>query len=137
MATSDREAPVLSCASYTHARRHPMVLGKIGGWSPPIQLSAAQIIVLVAGYATLAWTWELWARGPGALNFVVMAVGPWVPTWALRAVRIEGRDVLRTGLGLAAYASAPRRGCRAGRPVRAARPRAATGQRVFITREDS
>ena len=38
----------IQCATYTHARRHPMVLGSIGGWSPPFQLTMTQLGVLLA-----------------------------------------------------------------------------------------
>ena len=117
------DRPGISCASYTHARRHPMVLGKIGGWSPPIQLSIAQIVVLVAGYVVTVWGWDLWAHGPGPVNLAVAAAGPWLPAWALRAVRVEGRDVLRAGVGVLAYASSPRRGVYRGRPCPAERSR--------------
>lgn len=126
------EFPVIRCASYTHARRHPMVLGKIGGWSPPIQLSIAQVLVLVGAYAVLLWGWRLWAHGPGTFNVLVFAAGPWLPTWALRAVRIEGRDPMRTGLGVLAYACAPRQGTCLGRPLASQRRRGSTGQRVFV-----
>jgi len=122
----------IACASYTHARRHPMVLGKIGGWSPPIQLSIAQLLVLVAGYGVALWGWELWARGPAALNLIAAAAGPWLPAWALRAVRIERRDPLRAALGLVAYASAPRRGTRAGRPCSAPRPARLPAGHIFV-----
>ena len=110
-----------------------MVLGKIGGWSPPIQLSIAQIIVLVAGYVLAVWGWDLWAHGPAPLNLAIAAGGPWLPAWALRAVRVEGRDVMRTGLGILAYASAPRRGSYRGRPCPSER---ASHQRtsIFVAR---
>ena len=107
----------IRCASYTHARRHPMVLGKIGGWSPPVQLSIAQVLVLVSCYGVLLWGWRVWAVGPGTLNALFFALAPWAPTWALRAVRIEGRDPLRTALGVLAYASSSRRGVYLGRPM--------------------
>jgi hypothetical protein len=123
----------LECASYTHARRHPLVLGKIGGWSPPIQLSMAQVAVLVGSYVTLLWGWSLWAHGPGALNLIVLAGGPWLPTWALRAVRIEGRDPLRCAIGLLAYLSAPRRGLLHGKPVTSPRPSRLHGARFVTT----
>lgn len=112
----ESQQPFLVCASYTHARRHPMVLGKIGGWSPPIQLSIAQVLALVSGYVLVVWGWDLWAHGPAPLNLAIAAAGPWLPAWALRAVRIEGRDVLRTGIGALAYAAKPRRGTCLGRP---------------------
>lgn len=123
----------IACASYTHARRHPMVLGKIGGWSPPVQLSIAQVAVLVSGYGVLLWSWRLWAVGPGSFNALFFAVAPWAPTWALRAVRIEGRDPVRTALGLLAYASSSRRGVCLGRPVPAQRRRRWGGRMLVST----
>lgn len=111
-----------------------MVLGKIGGWSPPIQLSIAQIVVLVCGYVAAVWGWELWARGPAAFNLAVAAGGPWVPAWALRAVRIEGRDVLRAAVGYLAFASSPRRGIYRGRPCPPGRTSRANGS-LFVRAE--
>lgn len=103
------------CASYTHARRHPLVLGRIGGWAPPFQLSLAQLAVLACSLGLLASTWDLWARGPRLVNLVVLGGLPALGAWAVRHARMEGRDALRT---LAAWAVAPRAGQVAGRPVR-------------------
>jgi hypothetical protein len=49
------------CASYTHARRHPMVLGTIGDWSLPFQVTITQIGVFLVGLVAVNQTWRFWA----------------------------------------------------------------------------
>lgn len=116
----------ISCATYTHARRHPLVLGHIGGWKPPFQLSVTQIVVLVVSFWLQMQTWHLWGghlpRLPGLLVAVVIPCGL---AWAVRRTRIEGRSLPRAALGWVALAWSPRGGHSSGRPcreVRAARP---------------
>lgn len=124
---------VIECATYTHARRHPMVLGKIGGWSPPFQLTIAQLVVLIVSLTAMLWSWRLWAVGPGTFNlFLAMAV-PTGLTWAVRHMRIEGRDPLRWLLGIATYLSHPRTGIRHGRPARDPRVVVLRGLSVPVT----
>lgn len=52
----------IACASYTHARRHPMVLGHIAGWAPPFQLTITQVLVALTTFMLLTWSWQVWAR---------------------------------------------------------------------------
>lgn len=135
MSDSSGAPPPLACASYTHARRHPLVLGKIGGWAPPFQLSIAQLLVLGSGLGVLAWTWELWARGPRLVNLVVLGGLPALAAWAVRHARIEGRDALRTLAGVVSWASAPRGGALGGRPARLGRVSVLRPVRVFVRRQ--
>ena len=123
----------IACASYTHARRHPMVLGRIGGWAPPFQLSVAQIVVLVAGFAAMTWTWSAWAPLlPDTVAMMVAAGLPVGAAWALRRVRIEGRSLPRAGLGYLALWCQPASGVVAGRPYRPGRPRRSDGARTWL-----
>lgn len=109
----------LPCASYTHARRHPMVLGRIGGWAPPFQLSVTQIAVLLMTFGLLRWTWPLWATHFGGSMAALLAVGvPSLAAWAVRRVRVEGRSLPRAALGWLTLWSAPSGGQIAGRPQR-------------------
>lgn len=122
------ERPALACASYTHARRHPLVLGRIGGWAPPFQLSITQLVVLLGGFAALVRTWSAWASLlPDTIATMVSLGAPSAAAWALRRVRIEGRSLPRGLLGYVLAWSAPANGVVAGRPFRPGRrTRAAT-----------
>lgn len=123
----------ISCATYTHARRHPMVLGQIGGWTPPFQLTAAQIVVLLVSVVLETQTWRWWgARLPPVLG-VAAAVGvPFFLTWAVRRGRLEGRSLARTGMGWLALGLRPRLGRVGGQPYRQGRPVALGHVRVFV-----
>ncbi|GAA4898845.1 hypothetical protein [Streptomonospora salina] len=117
---SDRPAGAVG-RSYTRARRHPWVIGKIQGWSIPLgPFTATQLGVLVVGLYTLAHTFPLWSR-LGPLSVVVVAA-PFAATWAVRHATVEGRAPLRALGGYIAALSAPRRGWMHGRPVSEPRP---------------
>lgn len=107
----------IECSTFTHARRHPKVLGKVGGWTLPVQLSVAQLVVLFLGYLMLAITQPLWGIFGGLNTFILVGV-PAVAAWAVRRARVEGRDVLRWLAGHAAFLATPKRGVRRGRPIR-------------------
>lgn len=113
---------LIQCASYTHARRHPMVLGHIAGWAPPFQLTIAQVVVGLATFILLTWSWQIWAPLLPATLSLISAVGlPAAAAWAVRHVRAEGRTLARTALGYLSLLSAPSTGQAGGRPVRPAR----------------
>jgi hypothetical protein len=112
----------IHCASYTHARRHPMVLGRIAGWAPPFQLTITQVAVVLVSFISLTWSWDLWAAQLPATFAFAIAVGiPIGAAWTVRHVRVEGRSLARTALGYTMLASAPRAGRVGGRPHRARR----------------
>lgn len=115
----DEPAGQVHCATYTHARRHPMVLGRIAGWTPPFQLSLTQIAVLLLSFFFMVRTWWLWAAPlPGSLALIVGAGVPVGLTWAVRRVRVEGRSLPRALLGWLTLWSTPPRGALRGRPYR-------------------
>jgi hypothetical protein len=115
----EEPAGLVHCASYTHARRHPMVLGRIAGWTPPFQLSLVQIGVLLVSFFVMVRTWWLWAEPlPGSLALVVGAGVPIGLTWAVRRVRIEGRSLPRAAAGWVALWCTPHKGSLRGRPYR-------------------
>lgn len=116
---SDEPVAQIRCASYTHARRHPMVLGRIAGWTPPFQLSLTQIAVLLLTFFAMVKTWWLWAEPlPGTLALVLGAGVPVGLTWAVRRVRIEGRSLPRAAVGWVALWCTPQKGALRGRPYR-------------------
>ena len=110
-----------------------MVLGRIGGWAPPFQLSIAQIVVLVASFAGLTMTWSAWAPLlPNTLAMLVAAGVPIGAAWAVRRVRIEGRSLPRAGLGHLALWCQPTSGVAGGRPYRPGPARRAAGARTWL-----
>ncbi|MFP5376692.1 MAG: TcpE family conjugal transfer membrane protein [Acidimicrobiia bacterium] len=123
------EAEVVECRSYTHARRHPGVIGKIGGWTLPSPVSPTQLGVLVGSFVVLVQTRGLWGHLPPMFNLVVLAGLPIGLGWSVRHLRMEGRSPLRMAAGVAVLASRPPGGTRLGRPVRARRP---TGCRTRV-----
>jgi len=122
----------IECRSYTFARAHPVVIGKIGGYSLPIQLSPVQLLVLIVSFLVLLWTRALWAHLPGTLNLLVQVLVPLALAWALRHLRVEGRSPIRMAFGLVSYASTPRDGQVGGRPYREGGSRPLRGARVFV-----
>lgn len=120
MADDDED---IVCATYTHARRHPMVLGKIGDWTPPFQLTLVQTGVLIVTFAVEAKTWHMWTGVLPPIVAVVLAIGvPCGLAWAVRTTRIEGRSLPRVAVAVVQYLVAPRRGSVGGRAHRQGRP---------------
>src|SRR5688572_19420529 len=90
------DASPITCATYTHARRHPMVLGRIAGWTPPFQLTISQLAVLLVMFLVLVWTWHLWGPlVPGSSGVLVVVGVPSGAAWAARRARVEGRSLPR------------------------------------------
>ena len=110
----------VACRSYTHARRYPWVIGKIGGWNLPTQVSLAQLAAMGTGLLLVVQTRGLWAHLPRMANLLVEIVVPGMCGWATRHLRIEGRAPFRALAGLASYLAAPPLGRAQGRPLREA-----------------
>ncbi|MFC7986517.1 hypothetical protein [Streptomyces sp. NPDC057336] len=113
--------------SYTRARRHPLVIGKLPGAGrlPGGPYTITQVMTMVISFGLLVMTRDLWAHF-GAMNFILMALIPWGLAWVLRYARLDGRDPARAVRSLLIYSSTPAQGRLAGKPQRAARPRLAT-----------
>ncbi|MFJ9968414.1 hypothetical protein [Streptomyces avermitilis] len=113
--------------SYTRARKHPLVIGKLPGAGrlPGGPYTITQVMTMVISFGLLVMTRELWAHF-GAMNFILMALIPWGLAWVLRYARLDGRDPARAVRSLLIYSSTPAQGRLAGKPQRAARPRLAT-----------
>ncbi|MEV4506649.1 hypothetical protein [Streptomyces klenkii] len=114
--------------SYTRARKHPLVIGKLPGAGrlPGGPYTITQIVTMVATFGLLVMTRDLWAHF-GMGNFLVLIVLPWGLAWVLRYARMDGRDPARALRSLLIYSSAPAGGRLSGRPQRTARPRLASG----------
>lgn len=120
------------CRSYTRARRHPKVVGVIGGWVSPWPLTPTQIGAVVITGLVLIKTHAVWGFVlPGFLQLAVMAGCPVAAAWAVRHLRIEGRTPLQALQGAVNYLFRPRLGRVRGRPVRRART-ATRGGRIFV-----
>jgi hypothetical protein len=118
----DEDDDGIVCATYTHARRHPMVLGNIGGWTPPFQLSLVQVAVVLSAYFVEFRTYEWWGRFLPQTPAILFALGaPWALAWVARHTRIEGRSLPRLAVGYLGLLWTPRHGEVGGRPYRAAR----------------
>lgn len=123
----------ITCATYTHARRHPMVMGQIGGWTPPFQLTLTQLAVLIVTLMVEMWTWSLWASFLPRMGAIVVALGiPCVLAWVVRRTRIEGRSLPRFALGWIVYAALPRGGRVGGRAYRPSRPLWPYYERIYV-----
>jgi hypothetical protein len=127
----------ITCATYTHARRHPMVLGQIGGWTPPFQLTMPQLGVLILTFLVEVKTWGLWfGHLPRGVAVVLAVILPVTLAWVARRARYEGRSLPRAAVGWCASRCSPRNGTLGGR---ANRPAAAADRRpalVFVARSD-
>jgi hypothetical protein len=121
----------VACRSYTHARRYPWVIGKIGGWHLPTQLSLVQLGAMAIGLVVVVNTRGLWAHLPRAANLVIEIAVPGACGWATRHLRLEGRTPLRALGGLAAYLATPPLGRVQGRPVREA-PARSLAWRIYV-----
>lgn len=105
---------VVACRVYTHARRHPIVIGNIQGLRiPPV--TPAQLIVGIGSLALLIVTQPLWAHFGGAVNGLLLIAVPLGLAFAARALRVEGRAPWRAALGWFTLAVAPRPGKRLGK----------------------
>jgi hypothetical protein len=113
--------------SYTRARKHPLVIGKLPGAGrlPGGPYTITQVMTMVITFGLLVMTKDLWAHF-GVLNFLLMALTPWGLAWMLRYARLDGRDPARAVRSLLIYSSAPAQGRLAGKPQRVTRPRLAT-----------
>lgn len=109
------------CRVYTRARRHPNVIGVIGGWTLPWPLTPTQLGVLLGSFALLLSTRQLWAFLPGSFNTMIVGGGPIFLCWAVRHLRMEGRSPVRMAAGAASYLVRPRQGTLHGKAYRISR----------------
>lgn len=134
----DDDQQQVMCATYTHARRHPLVLGHIAGWTPPFQLSLPQLGVVVVTFVVEMMTWRLWgALLPQSLALVIAIGLPWGLAWAVRRARVEGRTLLRAAAGYLTLASSPTAGRVGGRPYADARRADLRRARTFVMADDA
>ncbi|WP_052442930.1 hypothetical protein [Streptacidiphilus neutrinimicus] len=127
MSTASVGVPV--ARSYTRARRHPWVLGKLGEirlWLGPY--TRAQLVVAGVGLLVLGKTIPLWWPLFGPLPLVGLGFA----VWAARCARIGGRVPEAAVWGWVLLLVQPRGGRIGGRPARVPAPRRLDGG-FFLT----
>lgn len=131
---SEPELGPIVCRNYTAARRHPNVIGVIGGWALPWPVTPTQLGVLIGTFLVLLKTRPLWgAFLPGFVSLTVLGGLPLLATWAVRYFRVEGRSPVRAAAGGLNYLTRPRAGTLHGRPFRCPPPRRLDVGPVFVS----
>ncbi|MFE0462282.1 hypothetical protein ACFW1A_23820 [Kitasatospora sp. NPDC058965] len=114
--------------SYTKARRHPWVLGKVGDWRIPLgPYTPPQLVVAAVGAFLLIKTISWWAPVVGPLPVVAWAIS----IWAARHSRIAGRSPFLVVADAVSLMVSPRHGRIGSRAVRPMRPAVLTGCFTF------
>lgn len=123
----------IECHSFTHARRHPKVLGVLMGYVLRWPLTGAQIGMLLGGAIVLVWTQKVWGVVvPPGLRFLVVIGLPIGGAVLLRYWLPEGRSPAKTALGYANFLLRPRHGSVDGRSLHAMRPVRLESGRIFV-----
>ncbi len=108
----------VSCNSYTHARRYPMVIGKIGGFVLPTPLSPSQIATLIGSFLLLLVTRRWWSMfTPAVFDVIVVVAVPAALAWAVRHLRMEGRSPIKMAVGVVTLLVSPPHGTVRGHQV--------------------
>ena len=114
---------VIHFQSYTHALRHPIIIGRVAGWRLPWALSVTQLGAIGATAVALLATRPVWTHLGGVGNLVLFSLFVGGAGWAARHWRIEGRSPIVAAVGILSVALLPaRRVTRNGRRVRSPRP---------------
>lgn len=102
----------ITCWSYTHARRHPQVLGKVGGAHLPFgPYTPTQGVVAIGTGAFMYLTRGLWGQLVSTQLRVVLLFGvPALAMFIFRNLRVEGRSPLFFLLGALSLIWQPRHG---------------------------
>lgn len=128
----DAQPQGIVCHVYTKARRHPKVIGVIGGKVMPYVSTNAQLGAFIGTALFLLKFRRLYGFLPIPLQLIVIVglpVGAW---FAVRFWQPDDRSPLGFVAAGAAYLTRPRQGRRRGRAVRiSARGRAAGGNFFF------
>ncbi|WP_327325215.1 conjugal transfer protein [Streptomyces sp. NBC_01210] len=129
MSEGPSEERVLVGHSYTRARKHPLVIGKLpgGGRIPGGPYTITQIVTMVGVFILLLGLRDLWAVF-GLGNALILIAFPWGLAWLMRYARMDGRDPARALLGLITYGTSPPGGRLAGRPQRTFRSKSVTAR---------
>jgi hypothetical protein len=115
---NEDEAPGMVCRAYTGARRHPKVVGVIGGHVMPFPSTNTQLGTFLGLAIALVKSRVLWAAfTPIPVQFFVIVGLPCVGWWAVRYWHPEGREPFKAVVGGINYLVRPQRGSIDGRPA--------------------
>lgn len=129
----ESELQPIVCRNYTSARRHPNVIGVIGGWALPWPVTPTQLGVLIGSFLLLLKTRPLWgAFLPGFVSLTILGGLPLLGAWMVRYFRVEGRSPVRAAAGGLSYLIRPRAGTLQGRPFRCPPARRLDAGPVFV-----
>jgi hypothetical protein len=114
---------MIDCACYTHARRHPEVLGRIGRTVLPVQVTGAALVTWCVAFVGLVVSWARWwgAFVPVPMAVLVVAGVPVALGWLAMVTSIGGRNPFLAAGGVVRYLLRVRAGVVNGRPVRGRR----------------
>lgn len=119
------ERPSITCVAYTKARRHPHVVGVIGGKVMPWPSTNTQLGAFIGTALFLLKFRSIWgAFIPVVFQFILIVGLPCLAWWAVRYWHPDDRSPARYAVGVAAYALRPKQGRRNGRAIRLGRARA-------------
>ncbi|MGW1364741.1 hypothetical protein ACWCQP_45965 [Streptomyces chartreusis] len=126
MTTTDVERPagerqdVLAGRCYTHARRHPLVIGKFPGggrlWGGPYTIP--QALVMVGTFIVLILFQQVWAHFGLLLNALIAFALPYGLGFAVRKVNVDGRNPLAVAGSMLGLMASPATGRMGGRPLK-------------------
>ncbi|MFE2470274.1 hypothetical protein [Streptomyces mirabilis] len=119
------EAPAAETANlvgrcYTHARRHPLVIGRFPGggrlWGGPY--TVPQAIVMAGSFVALIVFRPLWAHFGLLGNVVIAFAVPYALGFVVRKVNVDGRNPLAVAGSMLGLMGAPSTGRMGGRPLK-------------------
>ncbi|MGW4981607.1 hypothetical protein [Streptomyces mirabilis] len=119
------EAPAAESADlvgrcYTHARRHPLVIGRFPGggrlWGGPYTIP--QAIVMAGSFVALIVFRPLWAHFGLLGNIIIAFAAPYALGFVVRKVNVDGRNPLAVAGSMLGLMAAPSTGRMGGRPLK-------------------
>jgi hypothetical protein len=123
--TALEERPSITCVAYTKARRHPHVVGVIGGKVMPWPSTNTQLGAFIGVALFLLKFRPIWgAILPIPLQLITIISLPCLAWWGVRYWHPDDRSPARYAAGVAMYAMRPKGGRVNGKALRLGRPRA-------------
>jgi len=122
------ERPAITCAAYTQARRHPHVVGVIGGKVMPWPSTNTQLGAFIGVALFLLKTPPMWgAILPIPLQLIFIIAAPCLAWWGVRYWHPDDRSPARYAAGIAVYAMRSKQGKVDGKALRLGQHRPVRG----------